>query len=370
MKQKKLSNSIPQDRMTNFDLLRIVSCIFIIVIHVSFYIWSNHFKYWNFLNTFARPMLWVFMMLSGFFLLEKPVRSITRFYITRISKVGISLIVYTIICQTCFDIQNITSISSFFNQISFTQMLTGQIPHGSPFWFIYSLIGLYILTPFLIELFHNMSNKRFTYFLCVVMFFMLTTPILSSFFSIPLRTTIFIGNEVFFFYIFGYAIHRLKLYRFSKVIYLSALFFYPLSFIIRADKSITMDFDGASITMVALCSFVFVIFYNMKFLNKSNGWIAKAVSYFGKSTFGIYMIHMFVIERMLSIPFFNISDGNYRYQVIFNVIVVFFVSFAISQVVEFLIVNPLNRFVKFLIKLYDDKKVERTENQTIKPAVE
>jgi peptidoglycan/LPS O-acetylase OafA/YrhL len=130
-----------------------------------------------------------------------------------------------------------------------------------------------------------------------------------------------------------------------------------------------MDFDGASITMVALCGFIFVLFYNMKFLNKSNGWIAKVVSYLGKSTFGIYMMHMFVIERMLSIPFFNINDGNYRYQVIFNVIVVFVVSFAISQVVEFLIVNPLNRLVKFTIKLYDDKKMENAGNKTIKSAV-
>jgi surface polysaccharide O-acyltransferase-like enzyme len=340
-------------RIIGLDMLRVFCCICIIALHESGFVMS-HYKYWSLINTFVRPTLWVFFMLSGYFLLEKPVKSITRFYIKRLSKVGIGLVVYSIVYQTLWNIKTVKSLGQLIKLISVRQILTGTVPWADHFWFVYAIIPMYILTPFIIEGFRNMSDKYFIYFLCVVFFFMTIPPYFLDFFKLNIDINILISGESFSYYILGYAILRLKLYKYKKIIYTAGILNFIATYIFNFIAKLDLNLYTSSINMVIASVFYFVLFYNMAFLNKS-GKISRIITYFSISTYSIFLVHIYVLRQF---PFQLQLTGDYRYKMIINVLIIFVVSFILSQIADFLVTNPLNYCVKWLTDAYDKAKLK------------
>lgn len=139
-------------------ILNIVSCIAVVLLHTSLLVFNvDYSSKWihavtiQAFNIFAVP---IFFMISGANLLGYRERySTKKFFTKRFSKIGIALLGGSIVCYLVFalfpqyffaadQIAQSASIKDFIKRF-----LTNQI--NDIYWFLYSIIYLYMLTPIL-----------------------------------------------------------------------------------------------------------------------------------------------------------------------------------------------------------------------------
>lgn len=163
-----------EKREGNYDLLRIISAVAVIMIHVS----SRWFGYaidtiaqglsmqdivspfwlciYNSVSRFAVPC---FVMLSGAFILDNERNAEYRnFYSKSFSKIGVPTIVFSILYV-------LYQIPSYFGGgINGLVSLAKRIIEGNPMyhmWYMYMLIVLYILAPVVIRFKNSISENNF-----------------------------------------------------------------------------------------------------------------------------------------------------------------------------------------------------------------
>ena len=163
---KKTNKRIMQKRLFNIDLLKIICCISVIIIHVSAtYIntISNHMNeifYINLLNCITRFAVPCFIMISGYFAISNNKNDdwIT-FYKKKIKSIIIPMVVFTFI-YLIFDVVNIIlgySESSIKAIIFY--LLTGKLEYHM--WYLYMVIFLYLVTPILWKIKDYIGEKNF-----------------------------------------------------------------------------------------------------------------------------------------------------------------------------------------------------------------
>lgn len=163
------------DRETNYDLLRVISSIAVVLIHVGNSFLDASFEYnietfgfvfrGNLLITFildSLPRFAVpcFVMLSGAFILDnKKNKDSKHFYKRSFSSIGITTIVFSVIYTLYSCVKGIINDNrGFFGGIIYP-IINAFL--GRPFyhmWYLYMLIGLYLVTPVLLSIEENYSK--------------------------------------------------------------------------------------------------------------------------------------------------------------------------------------------------------------------
>ena len=169
-------------RESNYDLLRIVCTIAVIAIHVcASYITSYGFQNKNYvfitylidaLGRFAVPC---FLMLSGAFLLaDEENRNYKYFYKKSFKNIGIPLLIFTFLYffYSVFKY----AIKIFLYQAPLVGLIepVKNLIKGWPFyhmWYLYMLVGVYLLVPIFIRLKDDIGDKKFAIFSYVFLFF-------------------------------------------------------------------------------------------------------------------------------------------------------------------------------------------------------
>lgn len=162
-----------------FDLLRIVSSVSVIIIHVSdSYIlafenldifgvyYTKHIfvsVLYNVLSRFAVPC---FLMLSGAVVLSNERNKNYRyFYKKSFKNIGVQTIIFTLLY---FAYSIIRAIMAIVLKIRGTDVLWLSVKNlllGKPFyhmWYLYMLIGIYLLVPIIINFKHDIDEENFT----------------------------------------------------------------------------------------------------------------------------------------------------------------------------------------------------------------
>ncbi len=162
-------------RESNYDLLRIISAVAVIMIHVSGSWFVNAINdiaenglliedilspFWlciyNSVSRFAVPC---FVMLSGAFILDDERNTeYKRFYSKSFSKVGVPTIVFSIL----YILYRIPM--CFIGEEKGIGTLVVDVVKGRPLyhmWYLYMLIGLYALAPIVLRFKNSISEKNF-----------------------------------------------------------------------------------------------------------------------------------------------------------------------------------------------------------------
>ena len=172
-------------RVGYFDILRIVSIFFVIVIHVTsvgLRLCETATPTWNvnwLLNSVSRWAVPVFFMVSGaLFLDPRRELSIKKLYTKNISRIAICIIVwgffYSLLDQYLYGTLSAKSIL-----IAVYGIITGNT--GYHLWFLYTLIMLYIATPLFRLITCHASKRRLEYALVVWIIFSLIAGQINSF---------------------------------------------------------------------------------------------------------------------------------------------------------------------------------------------
>ena len=292
-----------KDREVCFDYLRIISALGVIIIHVCAMQWSIldiHSGQWACLHIYDMLMKFsvpIFFMISGRFFLD-PTREMP---IIKIWNKSLRIVVVFIFWSVVYTILNICRVigegSSLKENLNWIiiEFFSGEYH----MWFLYAILGLYLVTPILRKIVENKSLIE--YFLTLFIVFGLVWPTAEQIPKIGVlfsnigtlmafrMTTGYVGCYVLGYYLYKYSLSHKK----KTIIY--ALGILGAVFSIVATLLVSWKTGSASaklasyltVNVVLTSAAIYIAALNFFKNKKAN----KTVTMISKYSFGCYLIH-------------------------------------------------------------------------------
>jgi len=342
--------SVPTYRkqtITWVDLIRVVAIFLVVVIHVSGQltnIWGKiPVDQWIIADIYggiARIAVPLFFMISGYLLLPRS-ESLRDFYLKRMPKILIPFVVWSFIYLGwyCGNHPN-TCTPGVIWDLLFVQ---GTYYH---LWFLYSLISIYLILPVLRLMIRPDTDKKILWYL--ILLWLIFQPLLTIAhkfwdFSIKLNAPLATGFVCYF--ILGYLLGEITLTR-ARSIFSSAIWAIGMLITILGTYLFTRasgkfdgffyDFVSLNVILASGAAFLLLRWVSERkpFTSSNFQAILRTVA---TSTFGIYLIHIIVIEVLSGwIPFLQINSlmGNAIWSVPLVSAIVFTFSFLIVRILQ------------------------------------
>ena len=336
-------------RIYYLDILRVIACLAVIMIHSSCdYVMykSTNFNFWvgNVFDSFARLGVPLFVMISGALLLDEKYDYSKEKLIKHIKKMILFFIFWSFIYCLVFNI--IGQLFLLEKDFNVNRIINAFVQGYYHLWYIYLIIGLYLILP-LLRLWVNDKNKKYVeYFV-----------ILSLIFNFLIPQIIIIGNcygNAFVgindilcsklclqyvggfttYFILGWYINNYEI-KHKKLIYILGIISVLIS--IFGTYILKLEFYGnLSLHVLLYTAAVFLFIKNIK--TKEN----KLVLFISKYSLGIYAIHAMIIyvvnKVLLKINFTN---------ALINIPIVFIITLVISTIGAY-IISKIPFFKKFV----------------------
>jgi surface polysaccharide O-acyltransferase-like enzyme len=217
---------------------------------------------------------------------------------------------------------------------------------GNPtFWFLYTLIGLYLISPIISKWLKSASQIELEFYL-VLWLISLLYPVLKIVLSINTSETgilYYVSGYVGYF-VLGYYMRRYS-ERVGFRWIIPAAFIAFIVPVVCKMNSIQVDFYSLfwylSIFVVILCIFIWKVIEEF-FPEHTGNRCASVAEWLSRNTFGVYLIHFFVIRYALwNIPLIN-SIHPYCLQTIVIAILAFLISVVVTYLISLL---PCGRYM-------------------------
>lgn len=296
--------------------LRVFACIGVILCHVAANNWYGNIesKRWIVLTAylaFSRFCVPIFLMISGVLFLRTETRvSFRKIYAHNILK----LCVFLLFWGMCYQIYNLTVAQKIYvgegtlwTLISegFQNVFRGETQ--AHLWYIYTIIGLYMIVPLLKPWINNLSKKEIEYFLVLYFIFNVIYSVICNLdveafkiicnFSSRLSINIvggYIGYLVLGYYLDAYELPD----KMRKICYALGV----AGFLFSAVLTVFYSRHLGAVTEIFwnYCS-VFVFFWSIAvfvFFRYNLDQCYKAADIIANYTLGIYACHMFVVFEL------------------------------------------------------------------------
>lgn len=354
-------------RLFYADLLRIFSAFGVIVIHVGASGWYTKAAYtldWQIMNMWHDISRWsvpLFVMISGMFNIEKfdteqPLRIGIKKIVKKIVHIYCALVFWTIFYKIFSPVISNYNIKEFFiNPLLFLNVSEiiyypyKAISGDSWFhlWFLYMIIGLYILTPLVKTFVMNCKRSYLEYFLIIVFTIGMGIPFynfVNTLKDIPLlphsihilmpELSGYIGYYIAGYYFSKYKLSKKMEYIFYGLGILSILFtVLGTSFISIKRNELNQTLLVPTAPNVMIQTIAIFLFIRKKFENIRFSTIcSNVITSISKCSFGIYLIHAFMIT------FVNSYFGLYwnTFNPMISVPIICIVVFLLSYIVSFI----------------------------------
>lgn len=278
-------------RQSNFELLRIVSMILIVISHFSVHGTYERVDYSTH-EQIALDVLRIggklgsnlFVMIGSYFLVNK------NFKIQR---------VFTVIFQVWFYGVGILLIASIFLQLSKRRVYQSLIPFPQTYWFATTYVLLLIATPILNHIIHYLGKRGLTYLIATLSFFWIILP------SLKLET-FGLTNVTWFIFLYLtvgwikiYLKPNLKKFPWGSIAMITlfltvgnVFWFHGLSHLMPEkmnDALIQLSQSGLLTVIMSFSIFLFTV--------QSDVFYSKVVNYISNLIFAVYLIHEHPIMR-------------------------------------------------------------------------
>ena len=300
-------------RNVSYDLLRICAAVMVVLLHIAASNWysvSPDKAEWvamNLYDSMARSAVPLFFMLSGAFLLRKDI-TLKELYMKKIVPLGIIWGVWSFLYAV--DTIGLDRMLS----TNFTDIVTPTVDSHYHLWFIPTLIGLYILHPILRGIVSYREGSYIRYLLAIFIIFGVVKTTLLVFIQNPILVTLIykipmelMGYSCYM--IMGYYFANISKYKYTPPLRKIMLLLFGLSVIIctvitqidslNEGKGVETLYGYFSITTFLEAACVFLFFKNIKW--NCSIKFKKIVFNLSSLTFGVYLIHPFVISCILRV---------------------------------------------------------------------
>lgn len=335
-------------RIVYFDYLRLLAAFAVVTLHVAasyYYKVDTRSLEWNAYNLYDGASRWsvpVFVMISGALFLEKK-KSFEQVFRGPILKMIIVFCFWSA-AYAFWGYSVIGSIKTF--KAFIREFIVGK----SHLWFLPMIIGLYMIVPFLDMIIED--KKKTKMFLVLSFMFSFLIPqvvdiigLVNEGLSEALSKLISNANVHFMigysgYYILGFILHRTELNKKQEwYIYTAGLG--GLAFTIGATSLISylrktpIHFYG-NLTVNTLLVAVAVFFFGKQHLcrvPRSDRWINR-LTYLSKCTFGVYLVHVFVLDSLRVFFGLTVRSFNAIISVPAISLLVFCISLMISGILN------------------------------------
>ncbi|HWY78815.1 MAG TPA: acyltransferase family protein [Candidatus Sulfotelmatobacter sp.] len=284
------------------DLIRILAAFFVVFSHSTdrfvLYTILKDSTAWNiiyYMNTLSRVAVPLFIILSGYLLLNKEkITNTKNFYIKRVSRILYPFIIWLTIYYGWTIYWDQTKLTPGF---ILQTLWTGNIWH---LYFLIIILELYLLTPCL-ERFKTKKQQTVLFWSLLALSIFCS---LLTIFHIDVKNyslTMFIPYISLFFA--GAYLRDLKVTKLWTIIFF--VFYLSLAFItnkIANGNMSTMIVYNYSPTLLpmTICLFLALKNFHKNFGTKLlTGPLEKVIAYIGRLTFGIYLLHFLVLDLVL-----------------------------------------------------------------------
>lgn len=320
---------------TNFgiSILRILATLSVIIIHVSgpevvkFGKLSNfEWNVANFYDSISRYAVPVFFMISGALLLGRTFE-IKDFLKNRLGKIIPPFLFWSLF----YSLFNRYVLNDELFNIS---KVVKDVFYGSEYhlWFVYTLIGVYLIAPIIQKWIHFSKQNEIKYFLIIwILTLFLTLPGVAIYFPKI--------NFAYFSGFLGYFILGFYLKKFVKcpnwISYLLILlglgitFFGTYYFSHKNNTFYDYFYEYLSINALLVSIGVFMLFTKIETINDS---IKPLLSKVNECSFGIYLIHPLVINILALLGVFTYSINP-----LIDILILSLACFLLSFIVVFII---------------------------------
>lgn len=307
------------------EIIRIFACFFVIFTHTEGHELLLHCnlgsaRYWIYLiiSICYKIEIPLFFAVSGALLLPKT-EEIGKIWSHRILKIFLSLFTFSLLYYVCA----LKAGTESFGLSIFCNRFIGE-GWAIPFWYLYAYISYLMCLPFLRRMFQNLTNKEFYYLFVLIAVFLLILPLFQEFiWNSPSGINSYINirwiTELAILYpCMGYFIHhridRNMTRRMLLPLWGACLIVILLSYFITRKESnigtiVSLDQNKCTEYIVLFCFTFYItvkyiteeiqnIFAKKARLGKVLFFIKRAIISVGGCTFGIYLWHIFFIDKL------------------------------------------------------------------------
>ncbi|OGS69798.1 MAG: hypothetical protein A3G95_00305 [Flavobacteria bacterium RIFCSPLOWO2_12_FULL_31_7] len=317
-------------------ILRIIATLSVVIIHVSApevvkfgEISSFEWHVANFFDSISRYAVPVFFMISGALLLGRTFE-IKDFLKNRLGKIIPPFLFWSLF----YSIVN----RYFFNHETFNlSKIVKDIFYGSEYhlWFVFALIGVYLIAPIIQKWIQISKKNDIKYYLIIwLLTLFLTIPGVAIYFP-KINFTYFSGFLGYF--ILGYYLKQYVKWP-NSISYLLILIglvitiFGTYYFTYKTNKFYDYFYEYLSIHTLLVSVGVFLLFNTVEKVNEK---IKPVLSKLNDCSFGIYLIHPFVINILILLGFFTFTIHPIIDVLLFSLVCFlssFFIVFLIKKI--------------------------------------
>lgn len=308
---------IKRERNYGIDILKFIASIAIVLIHVD----SNYRPYefvpntqlWNVsiaVNILTRWAIPIFIMASGYFLLnDNSYTTYKDFLKKRLSKILIPFIAVSMIFTIYYQYKSGTLSIKWIGVATIKSIL--GYPASAHLWFLYPLIGLYILTPIFKAIIDKIDIKMIIAIIGICILVRTIVPILditqnmweSNYWrEIPLGVNPF----TLYFILGGYlGRHRLSkqkkhtIYIISVItLIISCVATYKVEFLYNRTVDIVADIGSINNLLASISIFIFMTELKFEKLKEIN-LFKKLIKILTEINFGVFLLHPIFIDLLL-----------------------------------------------------------------------
>lgn len=321
-----------KQRDYKLDVVRIVACLMVILMHSPMpnMELSGIIAVGNTMITM--PCIGLFFIVSGYLLL--PVKTSMKDFLTkRLGKVIWPTLVFTlfyIIVNTICDSGDIGSILKQLASIPFGAQGNGVL------WFMYTLIGLYLIAPIISPFIEKTTRKELEFIIGlwgITLLWPYLMTVLSVNTGIDSILHSFSGYAGYF--ILGFYLKKYP----RRINTFVALFLIVMPFVLYIGfKKIGIElgfedgFSYLSLPIVLMTLSVFMLLMKYVRTDKLSLMVRNVISDFSNCSFGIYLLHIFVMRRII----WNMDMIRFT-PPICTIILIFFLTTLISWAISHMI---------------------------------
>jgi surface polysaccharide O-acyltransferase-like enzyme len=258
-------------------------------------------RWWtvNIYDSLARPSVPLFVMASGFLLLspEKTDEPLSIFFKKKLSRLALPFIFWG---ATYFAWRFLVNDEAFAYGSIIQGFNTGPYYH---FWFLYMLIGLYLITPILRVVVANSQRKILKYFLAVWFLGTAVIPLLNLQPSLSLDSNLFVFVGWIGYFLLGAFLKSVKIKTliFCTLLSIGWLLTMVATYFITASVgglSSYFFYDYLSVNVIMASVGLFMLLYRiprrqLENISSRAKWLIHKI---GQNTLPIFMLHVIILE--------------------------------------------------------------------------
>ena len=344
-----------QKRNFSCDVIRFMAIIAVVMLHcgadlvIKFHPPSQLFTVGNFFDSISRFGVPIFLMLSGFFMLDEDREIPIEKFVYKIKHLFFILIAWSTFYALVYHF------NKFFYFFFFGHF---------HLWYLYTIIGLYAITPIL-RLFVNIKNKSYIYyFLILTIIFNFAPPFIDFIFHhtelLKKFMRMFQINMVtglIGYYLLGWILNKdwAAINKYKNFLYLLGIisvvgiFLGTELYTSHYSNTYKILYENSNLPVFLYSISLFVLIKNIvtKRENKIPNNVKTFISKLAQLSFGVYLIHPSFLELTRSIIKHHLTFSNNQYPFLY-ISLEFFMTITMSFIAVYILskIKYLNKLIK------------------------